>query len=62
MPSGVALTIDPEEVVALTQEVVEEKEEVVAPADMDSIEVEKKSKEEEPAEGAVAPESGEKAE
>ena len=62
MPSGVALTIDPEEVVALTQEVVEEKEEVVAPADMDSIEVEKKGKEEEPTEGAVAPESGEKAE
>lgn len=62
IPSGVTLTIDAEEVVALTQEVVEEKEEVVAPADLDSIEVEKKGKEEEAAEGAGAPEAGEKAE
>ncbi len=47
LPAGVALNIEPEEVVALVQEVVEEKEEVVAPADIASIEVEKKGKEEE---------------
>ncbi|MFA6278849.1 MAG: 50S ribosomal protein L25 [Candidatus Paceibacterota bacterium] len=46
LPSGVALVTEPEEVVALVQEVVEEKEEVVAPADIASIEVEKKGKEE----------------
>ncbi len=46
LPAGVALMIEPEEVVALTQEVVEEKEEVAAPADISAIEVEKKGKEE----------------
>ncbi|MBI5405809.1 50S ribosomal protein L25 [Candidatus Kaiserbacteria bacterium] len=45
LPAGVELAIDPEEVVALVQEVVEEKEEV-APAYIASIEVEKKGKEE----------------
>ncbi len=44
LPSGVDLLTDPEEVVALVQEVVEEKEEA-APADIASIEVEKKGKE-----------------
>jgi len=51
LPEGVLLTIPPEEVVALVQEIVEEKEEAV-PADIASIEVEKKGKEEEA--GAVA--------
>jgi len=46
LPSGVTLVTEPEAVVALVQEVVEEKEEVVAPADIASIEVEKKGKEE----------------
>jgi large subunit ribosomal protein L25 len=47
LPAGVTLVAEPEEVVALVQEVVEEKvEEVVAPADIASIEVEKKGKEE----------------
>ncbi len=55
LPEGVTLVGEPEEVVALAQEVVEEKEEVVAPADISSIEVEKKGKEE-TAEGAAAPE------
>jgi large subunit ribosomal protein L25 len=50
LPAGVALTEDAEEVVALVQEVVEEKVEA-APADISSIEVEKKGKEEEAAEG-----------
>lgn len=49
LPAGVELAVDPEEIVALAQEVVEEKEEVVAPADIASIEVEKKGKEEEAA-------------
>ena len=47
LPAGVELVSEPEEVVALVQEIVEEKEEVVAPADIASIEVEKKGKEEE---------------
>jgi large subunit ribosomal protein L25 len=47
LPSGVELITEPEDVVALVQEVVEEKEEVV-PADISSVEVEKKGKEEEP--------------
>lgn len=52
LPAGVTLAIAPEEVVALAQEVVEEKEEIVAaPADLSSIEVEKKGKEEEAASG-----------
>jgi large subunit ribosomal protein L25 len=46
LPAGVELITEPEDVVALAQEVVEEKEEV-APADIASIEVEKKGKEEE---------------
>lgn len=48
LPPGVTLVTDPEEVVALVQEVKEEVEEV-APADLSSIEVEKKGKEEEAA-------------
>ena len=48
LPAGIELITEPEEVVALVQEVIEEKEEVVAPvADIASIEVEKKGKEEE---------------
>lgn len=47
LPAGVELMSEPEEVVALVQEVVEEKEEV-APADISTIEVEKKGKEETP--------------
>lgn len=50
LPHGVELGCEPEEVVALVQEVVEEKES--APADISSVEVEKKGKEE------VAPEAG----
>jgi large subunit ribosomal protein L25 len=44
LPTGVDLVTEPEEVVVLIQEVVEEKEEV-APADISSIEVEEKGKE-----------------
>ncbi len=56
LPPGVMLVTDPNGVVALAQEVVEEKEEVAAPAaDIASIEVEKKGKEKE--EGAEAPEA-----
>ena len=54
LPAGVELVGEPEDVVALVQEVVEEKEEVV-PADISTIEVEKKGKEE-VAESAPAPE------
>ncbi|MFA6519843.1 MAG: 50S ribosomal protein L25 [Candidatus Paceibacterota bacterium] len=46
LPSGVELMSEPEDVVALVQEVVEEKEEIIAPADISAIEVEKKGKEE----------------
>jgi large subunit ribosomal protein L25 len=46
LPAGVTLITEPEEVIVLVQEVVEEKEEV-APADIASIEVEKKGKEDE---------------
>lgn len=46
LPKGVEAKVDGEEVVALIQEVQEEKEEVVVPIDMDAIEVEKKGKEE----------------
>ena len=57
LPAGVTLVGEPKEVIAIAQEVVEEKEEVVAPADISSIEVEKKGKEEEGAEaGAATPE------
>jgi large subunit ribosomal protein L25 len=55
VPAGVVLTVEDDEVVALVQAVVEEKEEA-APADIGAIEVEKKGKEEEateaPAEAA----------
>lgn len=44
LPTGVELMVEPEDVVALVQAVVEEKE--VAPADISAIEVEKKGKEE----------------
>ncbi|MDP1707263.1 MAG: 50S ribosomal protein L25 [bacterium] len=54
LPAGIKLVTPTEEVVALVQEVVEEKEEVVAPADISSIEVEKKGKDEEQEAGAVA--------
>jgi len=48
LPAGVALITEPSEVIALVQEVVIEKEEeAAAPADISSIEVEKKGKEEE---------------
>lgn len=46
LPAGVELVTEPEDVVALVQEIVEEKEEVAAPADISAIEVEKKGKEE----------------
>lgn len=55
LPSGVELVGEPEEVVALVQEVVEEKVEEVAPADIASIEVEKKGKEETEGEVPAAP-------
>jgi len=55
LPAGVELITGPEEVIALVQEVVEEKEEVIAPPDIASIEVEKKGKEE-IAEDVAAPE------
>ena len=58
IPADVDLKTNPDEVVALVQEVVEEKvEEAVAP-DLTAIEVEKKGKEEEAAGGAApAPEA-----
>ena len=43
LPAGVSLITEPEEVVALVQEVVAEKEEA-APADISAVEVEKKGK------------------
>jgi large subunit ribosomal protein L25 len=53
VPAEVTLVTGADEVIAIAQEVVEEKEEV-APADLSAIEVEKKGKEEAPAEGAEA--------
>ncbi|HVX90335.1 MAG TPA: 50S ribosomal protein L25 [Candidatus Paceibacterota bacterium] len=51
LPQGVVVNgIDGEEVIALIQEVQEEKEEAPAAIDMDSIEVEQKGKDEAPAE------------
>lgn len=44
MPRGVTLTTDPEEVIALTQEVAAEEPEEVAAVDMSAIEVEQKGK------------------
>lgn len=55
LPAGVTLVTEGEEVVALIQEVVEEKEEEVA-ADISSIEVEKKGKEDATPEGEAAAE------
>lgn len=53
LPMGVELLTEQGEVIALVQEVVEEKEEEVAvPVDISSIEVEKKGKEEETGAGA----------
>ena len=49
LPAGVELMTEPEEVIALVQAIVEEKEEAAAPADLSAIEVEKKGKEEETA-------------
>ncbi|MGH7174995.1 MAG: 50S ribosomal protein L25 [Minisyncoccia bacterium] len=54
LPAGVELMIEPEEVIALIQEVVEEKEEAPA-ADLSAIEVEGKGKEE--VEGATEAEA-----
>ncbi|MEX0932447.1 MAG: 50S ribosomal protein L25 [Parcubacteria group bacterium] len=45
LPTGVTLTENPEEVIALVAEPKEEEEEESAPIDLDSIEVEKKGKE-----------------
>lgn len=57
LPAGIELAIESDEVIALAQEVVEEKEEVAASADISSIEVEKKGKEDaETAEAAAAKE------
>jgi large subunit ribosomal protein L25 len=45
LPAGVTLTVAPEEVVALIQEVEEEAPEEAVPADLSAIEVEGKGKE-----------------
>jgi large subunit ribosomal protein L25 len=55
IPADVTLVTSADDVIAIAQEVAEEKEEV-APVSLDSIEVEKKGKEEEPAEGEGATE------
>ncbi|KKW40191.1 hypothetical protein A3I46_01020 [Candidatus Kaiserbacteria bacterium RIFCSPLOWO2_02_FULL_54_13] len=52
-PAGVTLVSEPEEVITLVQEVVEEKEEEPVAADITSIEVEKKGKEEEAGAGVA---------
>ena len=58
LPTGVTLNgVDAEEVVALIQEVQEEKEEAPAAIDMDAIEVEQKGKGEEGAEGGAPEEA-----
>lgn len=54
LPAGVELKENPEEVVATVAAPREEKEEETAPIDLSSIEVEKKGKEEVPAEGGEA--------
>lgn len=54
LPAGVTFTGEAEEVIALAQAVVEEKEEA-APADIGDIEVEKKGKEEEDGAAESAP-------
>lgn len=48
LPAGVSLAIEPDEVIALTQEVAAERVEEPVAADISTIEVEKKGKEEEP--------------
>ncbi len=53
-PKDVTLITSPDDVIVIAQEVAEEKEEV-APASLDSIEVEKKGKEEVPAAEGEAP-------
>jgi len=59
LPTDVTLITGPDEVIALVQEVVVEKEEeAAAPADIASIEVEKKGKAED-SEGAAGAELGE---
>lgn len=57
LPSGVELMIEPEDVVILVQEVVEEKVEETPPADLSSIEVEKKGKEDAEGSGETAVEA-----
>ncbi len=58
LPEGVELLSSKDEVIALVKEPREEKEEVAAPVDLASIEVEKKGKKEEaPAEGAAPAEA-----
>ena len=59
LPAGVTLITEPEEVIALVQEIVVEKEEVATPEDISSIEVEKKGKTE-LGEGAEASEAEKK--
>jgi large subunit ribosomal protein L25 len=54
LPAGVELITEPEDVIVLTQEVAAERQEEVAPADIGSIEVEKKGKDEAPEEGTPA--------
>ena len=56
LPAGVAFITDPSEVVVLTQEVALEKEEESAPADITSVEVEEKGKEEKESEDTITPE------
>lgn len=46
LPAGVTLVTDENEVIVLTQEVAQERVEEVAPADISTVEVEKKGKEE----------------
>jgi large subunit ribosomal protein L25 len=59
LPTDIELKVSSEEVVALIQEVIEEKvEEVAAPVDLNAIEVEKKGKVEEGAEGGAGTASG----
>ena len=51
LPAGAVINLDPEEVVALAQEIQQEAEEETAAPDMDSIEVEQKGKDDESEEG-----------
>ena len=54
IPTGVKIESNPEDLIVLIQEVVEEVEAEVAPVDMDAIEVEKKGKTEEAGEDGEA--------